>query len=91
MRAKLNCVDIGESRERIRIGGIGGCHGASNYERPSRDLQGWAKRHFTHDECERLSGHGGLELRREVDELLANDWSRGRGGHPKKPSRTRSR
>lgn len=25
---------------------------------PDRDLQGLAKRHFTHDECERLSGHG---------------------------------
>jgi hypothetical protein len=53
-------IYIGEGRERIRIGGIGGCHGPSNYERRSRNLQGWAKRHFTHDECERLSGHGGI-------------------------------
>ena len=60
-------IDIGESRERIRIGGIGGCHGPSNYERRSRDLQGLAKRHFTHDECERLSSHGG------VDVLLLHD------------------
>lgn len=39
-------IDIGEDRDRIRIGGIGGCHGSSNYERRSRDLQGPAKRHF---------------------------------------------
>lgn len=60
-------IDIGERRERIRIGGVGGCHGPSNYERRSRDLQGRAKRHFTRDECERLGGHGG------VDVLLLHD------------------
>jgi predicted phosphodiesterase len=58
---------IGESHDRIRIGGIGGCYGPSNYERRSRDLQGWARRHFTHDECERLSSQGG------VDVLLLHD------------------
>jgi hypothetical protein len=55
-------IDIGESRERIRIGVVGGCHGPSNYERRSRDLQGLARRHFTRDECERLSGHGGVDV-----------------------------
>jgi predicted phosphodiesterase len=60
-------IDIGEDRERIRIGGIGGCHGPSNYGRRARDLQGWAKRHFTYDECERLTSHGG------VDVLLLHD------------------
>ena len=55
-------IDLGEDRERIRVGGIGGCHGPSNYERHSRDLQGLAKRHFTHDECERLGSHGGLDV-----------------------------
>jgi hypothetical protein len=60
-------MDIGDSRDRIRVGGIGGCFGPSNYERRSHDLQGRAKRHFTYDECERLSGHSG------VDVLLLHD------------------
>lgn len=60
-------IDIGEDRELIRVGGIGGCHGPSNYERRSRDLQGLARRHFTRDECERLSNHGG------IDALLLHD------------------
>ncbi len=55
-------MDIGDSRDRIRVGGIGGCFGPSNYERRSHDLQGWAKRHFTYDECERLSSHSGVEV-----------------------------
>ena len=60
-------MDIGDSRDRIRVGGIGGCYGPSNYERRSHDLQGWARRHFTYDECERLSSRGG------VDVLLLHD------------------
>ena len=60
-------IDIVANRERIRIGGVGGCHGPSNYGRRSRDLQGLAKRHFTHDECERVSSHG------SVDVLLLHD------------------
>ena len=60
-------IDIGHPRERIRVAGIGGCYGPSNYERRSRDLQGPARRHFTRDECERLSGLGG------VDVLLLHD------------------
>ena len=60
-------MDIGDCHGRIRVGGIGGCYGPSNYERRSYDLQGWAKRHFTYDECERLSSHSG------VDVLLLHD------------------
>ncbi len=60
-------IDIGDKREPIRVGGIGGCHGPSNYERRSRDLQARAKRHFTRDECERMCDRGG------VDVLLLHD------------------
>ncbi|HMI91379.1 MAG TPA: metallophosphoesterase [Polyangiales bacterium] len=53
--------------ESIRVGGIGGCFGPSNYERPSARLQGYARRHFTRDEVERLCAHG------RVDILLLHD------------------
>jgi predicted phosphodiesterase len=48
--------------ETIRIGGIGGCFGPSNYERPSTRLQGYARRHFTRDEVERLCAQGSLDI-----------------------------
>lgn len=48
--------------EVLRLGGIGGCHGPSNFERPSRSLAGYSKRHYTRDEIERLSTHAGLDI-----------------------------
>ncbi len=39
----------------IRVGGVGGCYGPSDYPRRSQGLQGYAKRHYTHDEVQRLS------------------------------------
>ena len=62
-----DAIEIGDDCDRILIGGVGGCHGPSNYERRSRDLQGLAKRHFTRDECESLSS------RDDVDVLLLHD------------------
>ena len=55
----------------IRVGGIGGCFGSSNYERKSDELKGYAKRHFTRDEIEKLSGSGKLDI------LLLHDAPRG--------------
>jgi hypothetical protein len=46
----------------IRIGGIGGCYGPSNYERPSSQLKGYAKRHYTQDEIERLKRANGVDI-----------------------------
>lgn len=46
----------------IRVGGIGGCYGPSDYRRRSDRLQGYAKRHYTSDEIERLSGSGGVDI-----------------------------
>jgi predicted phosphohydrolase len=46
----------------VRVGGVGGCYGPSDYERRSKTLQGYAKRHYTHDEIGRLAGAVGLDI-----------------------------
>jgi predicted phosphodiesterase len=51
-------IDIG----RVIVGGIGGCFGPSNYDRPSQDLRGVARRHFTRDEVERVSQQSGIDI-----------------------------
>ncbi|HEY1802892.1 MAG TPA: hypothetical protein VGG45_00270 [Terracidiphilus sp.] len=52
----------GASGGRISVGGVGGCYGPSDYSRGSKELQGYARRHYTHDEVERLSNSGALDL-----------------------------
>lgn len=52
----------GKSDCRVRVGGIGGCYGPSDYSRRSKQLQGYARRHYTHDEVDRLSSSGTLDL-----------------------------
>jgi len=39
----------------LRVGGVGGCFGPSNFGRRASTLQGYAKRHYTRDEIEALS------------------------------------
>lgn len=46
----------------IRVGGVGGCYGPSDYERRSDRLQGYARRHYTREEIERLVDVGGLDI-----------------------------
>lgn len=46
----------------IVVGGVGGCHGPSNYGRRTRDLQGYAKRHYTREDIDRLIARGRLDL-----------------------------
>jgi hypothetical protein len=46
----------------LRVGGIGGCYGLSNFDRPSRQLQGYAKRHYTRDEIDALAGCSGIDI-----------------------------
>jgi len=49
------------------VGGVGGCYGPSNYGRPSGDLHGKAKRHYTREDIDTL-------LREpRVDILLTHD------------------
>ncbi len=39
----------------IRVGGLGGCYGPSDYVTPSRKLKGYERRHYTRDEVELLT------------------------------------
>ena len=51
----------------IVVGGLGGCYAPSDYGRPSKRLQGYAKRHYTREEIEALAARG------HVDVLLLHD------------------
>lgn len=48
--------------EMLRVGGVGGCFGPSNFERRSSTLQGYAKRHYTRDEIATLGAHADLDI-----------------------------
>ena len=48
--------------EVLRVGGIGGCFGPSNIEKPSASLRGYTKRHYTRDEIAALSAHLDLDI-----------------------------
>jgi predicted phosphodiesterase len=49
-------------RETVCVGGIGGCYGPSDYGRNSKTLQGYARRHYTHDEVEQLAASQGVDI-----------------------------
>ncbi len=51
----------------IQVGGIGGCFGPSDFDRQSKRLQGYARRHYTRDEIDTLVNKG------RVDVLLVHD------------------
>jgi hypothetical protein len=56
-------IDLdGARRERVCVGGVGGCYGPSDYARRSSTLQGYAKRHYTHDEVDRLAATQCLDI-----------------------------
>jgi predicted phosphodiesterase len=52
----------GPGSETVCVGGVGGCYGPSDYGRNSKALQGYAKRHYTHDEVERLASSQGVDI-----------------------------
>jgi len=52
----------GAERESVCVGGVGGCYGPSDYGRDSKTLRGYAKRHYTHDEVERLAASEGVDI-----------------------------
>ena len=62
-----HAIDLGERRSSMRVGGLGGCYGPSDYGRQARHLQGYARRHYTSDEVERLCA------RDCIDVLLLHD------------------
>lgn len=52
-----------------RAGLAGGRAGPSNYERRSKDLQGYAKRHYTREDIDTLLGRQRIDVRaRSLDE-----------------------
>jgi hypothetical protein len=55
-------LEMRRSGSVIAVGGIGGCYGPSDYERPGRDLRGYARRHYTWDEVEGLCARGRLDI-----------------------------
>jgi len=55
-------VDIKGGDGAIRVGGLGGCFGPSDYDRRSPNLQGYARRHYTRDEVEALCKRRGLDV-----------------------------
>ncbi len=67
--------------ERMTVGGIGGCFGPSDYERPASSLQSWFQRHFTHDEVSRLADHAKLDilLLHDAPAGVAFTWRRNDG------------
>lgn len=46
----------------VRVGGIGGCFGPSDYERRTPNLQGYARRHYTREDVEALCARGRLDV-----------------------------
>jgi len=59
--------DLTDGEGRILVGGLGGCFGPSDFNRPSKQLQRYAKRHYTRDEIDALIAGG------PVDILLVHD------------------
>jgi hypothetical protein len=55
-------IDLGEVGRAVRIGGVGGCFAASDFEQPSKLLQGYAKRHYTRDEIETLCKASAVDI-----------------------------
>jgi predicted phosphohydrolase len=55
-------IDLGEGRDVVRIGGIGGCYSPSDYPRKSRKLIGSEKAHYSHDEIEALGKCVGIDI-----------------------------
>jgi Icc-related predicted phosphoesterase len=51
----------------VRVAGIGGCYGATDYDLPTKKLQGGARRHYTREQVERVGTHG------RIDVLLLHD------------------
>lgn len=46
----------------VRVGGVGGCYGPSDYASLSRQLKGYERRHYTRDEVEQLSARDCVDI-----------------------------
>lgn len=72
----------GDSGETVKVGGVGGCYGPSNYTRPASDLQGYARRHYTQDEVDRLAGSPRVDIVLTHDAPAGVRFERHRHGSP---------
>jgi hypothetical protein len=54
--------DLADREGSVVVGGLGGCFGPSDYARPSKQLQRYAKRHYTRDEIDALVESGPLDI-----------------------------
>jgi predicted phosphohydrolase len=52
----------GTEGDSVAVGGIGGCHGPADYARRAQVLSGYARRHYTHDEVERLAQQPAVDI-----------------------------
>lgn len=73
---------IGDGAARIRVAGVGGCHGPSDYLRRSDSLRGYARRHYTGDEIDRLAGADGVDIVLTHDAPVGVPFPRDRRGKP---------
>lgn len=55
-------MNLGQSADSVRVGGVGGCYSPSDFDRLSKRLQGYAKRHYTRDEIETLCRVSGADI-----------------------------
>lgn len=58
-------IDLGEGRDAVRVGGLGGRYAPSHYQKRSRLLRGREKAHYTRDEIDLFGEH--------LDVLLLHD------------------
>jgi len=71
---------LGAGEEAISVGGLGGCHGPSDYGRPGSSLEGYRKRHYTADEIESLASGAGIDILLLHDAPAGVRIPRGRDG-----------
>jgi Icc-related predicted phosphoesterase len=73
-------IDLNDFRgQTIRVGGVGGCYGPSDYARPSQALQGYSRRHYTHDEVNSLASASHVDIVLTHDAPAGVRFERSRG------------
>jgi hypothetical protein len=76
-------ADLLDRREgHIRVAGVGGCYGPSDYLRRSDQLQGYARRHYTWDEIDRAANASHVDIVLTHDAPAGVRFPRSRRGEP---------
>lgn len=71
---------LGGGEDANSVGGLGGCYGPSDYDRPGSSLEGYRKRHYTANEIESLASRAGIDILLLHDAPAGVRIPRGRGG-----------